>query len=104
MPYRVLIKEYSIWNIEKIQGAILVVRRHIVVVRRPKVDLVAIGSRIRALRGEGLQEELAAYLHIRQGNLSKIERGRSAPSLDILLQLSERFHRSVDWILRGEGE
>jgi transcriptional regulator with XRE-family HTH domain len=73
------------------------------VVRRPKVDLVAIGSRIRTLRGEGLQEELAAYLHIRQGQLSKMERGKSAPSLEVLLLLSERFHRSVDWILRGEG-
>ena len=67
------------------------------------MDLVAIGSRIRSLRGAGLQEELAAYLHIRQGNLSKMERGKSAPSLEVLLLLSERFHRSVDWILRGEG-
>jgi transcriptional regulator with XRE-family HTH domain len=81
----------------------LVFRRSKVVVRRPKVDLMAIGSRIRTLRGEGLQEELAAYLHIRQGNLSKIERGKSAPSLEVLLLLSERFQRSVDWILQGEG-
>jgi transcriptional regulator with XRE-family HTH domain len=68
------------------------------------VDLIAIGSRIKSLRGAGLQEELAAYLHIRQGNLSKMERGKSAPSLEVLLQLSERFHRSVDWILRGEED
>jgi transcriptional regulator with XRE-family HTH domain len=81
----------------------LVVRRPKVIVRKPRVDLVAIGSRIRALRGEALQEELAAYLNIRQGNLSKMERGKSAPSLEVLLLLSERFHRSVDWILRGEG-
>jgi transcriptional regulator with XRE-family HTH domain len=72
-------------------------------VRRPRVDLVAIGSRIKILRGEALQEELAAYLRIRQGHLSKMERGKSAPSLEVLLLLSERFHRSVDWILRGEG-
>ena len=72
------------------------------VVGRPKVDLLAIGSRIRTLRGEALQEELAAYLHIRQGQLSKIERGKSAPSIEVLLLLSKRFHRSVDWILRGE--
>ena len=67
------------------------------------MNLVAIGSRIRTLRGEALQEELAAYLHIRQGHLSKIETGKSAPSIEVLLLLSERFHRSVDWILRGEG-
>jgi transcriptional regulator with XRE-family HTH domain len=73
------------------------------VARRPKADLMAIGSRIRAIRGEVLQEELAAFLHIRQGQLSKIERGKSAPSIDVLLLLSERFHRAIDWILKGEG-
>ena len=72
------------------------------VARRPKVDLMGIGSRIRALRGKALQEELAAYLHIRQGHLSKIERGRSAPTIEVLLLLSQRFHRSIDWILKGE--
>ena len=65
--------------------------------------MMAIGSRIRTMRGEVLQEDLAAYLHIRQGQLSKIETGKSAPSIDVLLLLSERFHRSVDSILRGEG-
>ena len=72
-------------------------------VRRPKTDLLAIGSRIRTLRGDTLQEELAAYLHIRQGQLSKIERGKAAPSIEVLILLSERFRKSVDWILRGEG-
>jgi len=51
-----------------------------------------------------LQEELAAYLQIRQGNLSKIERGKSAPSIQMLLLLSDRFHRSIDWILQGEDK
>lgn len=74
------------------------------VAARPKIDLVGIGSRIRSLRGDMLQEELAAYLQIRQGNLSKIERGKSAPSIQILLLLSERFHRSIDWILRGKDK
>ena len=64
---------------------------------------MAIGSRIRTIRGDVLQEELAAFLHIRQGQLSKIERGKSAPSIEVLLLLSERFHRTVDWILKGEG-
>jgi transcriptional regulator with XRE-family HTH domain len=73
------------------------------VTRRHKADLSAIGSRIRALRGDILQEDLAGYLRIRQGQLSKIERGKAAPSVEVLLQLSERFHRTVDWILQGEG-
>jgi transcriptional regulator with XRE-family HTH domain len=70
---------------------------------RLKVDLAAIGSRIKKLRGTILQEELAAYLDVSQGHLSKIERGKVAPSLEILLLLSDRFRKSVDWILRGEG-
>lgn len=74
------------------------------VTRRPKADLSAIGSRIRALRGDILQEDLAGYLHIRQGQLSKIERGKAAPNVEMLLLLSERFHKTVDWILGGEGD
>ena len=72
------------------------------VIRKPKADLSAIGCRIKALRGVVPQEELADYLHIRQGQLSKIEHGKAAPSIDILILLSERFHKSVDWILRGK--
>jgi transcriptional regulator with XRE-family HTH domain len=68
-----------------------------------KVDLLAIGSRIKKLRGNMLQEELAAYLDVSQGHLSKIERGKIAPSLEMLVLLSDKFRKSVDWILRGEG-
>jgi DNA-binding XRE family transcriptional regulator len=70
---------------------------------KAKVDLAAIGHRIRKLRGQILQEELCSYLHVTQGHLSKIERGKIAPSLEMLILLSDRFHKSVDSILRGEG-
>jgi len=66
-------------------------------------DLVAIGCRIRKLRGDVFQEEMADYLGISQGHLSRIERGKGAPTIETLLLLSDRFHRSADWILRGEG-
>jgi transcriptional regulator with XRE-family HTH domain len=56
------------------------------------------------MRAQILQEELCAYLHVTQGHLSKIEKGKVAPSLEMLLLLSDRFHKSVDWILRGEGK
>lgn len=70
---------------------------------KPKANLAAIGQRIRALRGEVLQEELAAHLGVSQGQLSKIERGKMAPTAEILIRLSERFEKSVDWILMGKG-
>jgi transcriptional regulator with XRE-family HTH domain len=79
------------------------VKRRFLVVHRLKVDLTAIGHRIRKIRGQILQEELCTYLHVTQGHLSKIERGKIAPSLEMLILLSDRFHQSVDWILRGEG-
>jgi transcriptional regulator with XRE-family HTH domain len=49
-----------------------------------------------------LQEELATHLDVSQGHLSKIERGKIAPSLEMLILLSVRFHKTIDWILRGE--
>jgi len=63
----------------------------------------AIGARIKMLRGSMVQEELADYLDITQGHLSKIEHGKIAPSLETLLSLSIRFHKSIDWIVRGDG-
>jgi transcriptional regulator with XRE-family HTH domain len=69
---------------------------------KPKVDLTVVGSRIKKLRGTMLQEELATHLDVSQGHLSKIERGKIAPSLEMLILLSERFHKTIDWILRGE--
>ena len=70
---------------------------------RRKIDLVAIGARIKDLRGDALQDELASHLDVSQGHLSKIESGKIAPSLEILLLLSEKFRKSVDWLLTGEG-
>lgn len=69
---------------------------------REKPDLRAIGSRIRTLRGEMLQEELAAYLSISQGQLSKIERGNVGPTLEVLTALAQKFDKTLDWIVRGE--
>ena len=68
---------------------------------KAKADVKAIGERIREIRGEVLQEELAVYLGISQGQLSKIERGKMAPTVEILVRLSEKFGKNVDWIVRG---
>jgi transcriptional regulator with XRE-family HTH domain len=64
-------------------------------------DLEAIGSRIRELRGEMHQEQLAQYLEISQGQLSKVERGKLPPTVEILVRLIERFGKHADWILTG---
>ena len=66
-------------------------------------NLEVIGSRIRELRGEMLQDELAKYLGISQGQLSKIERGKLGPTAEVLLRLVERFGESADWMLTGKS-
>jgi transcriptional regulator with XRE-family HTH domain len=67
-----------------------------------KVDLTAIGRRIREIRGFDLtQIEFCDVLGISQKQLSKYELGRSAPTLEILLRLKDYSGRSVDWILVG---
>ena len=70
---------------------------------RPKPDLREIGLRIRGLRGDMRQEDIASQLGVSQGQLSKVERGKVAPTLEILMGLAIRFGKSLDWIVRGDG-
>jgi transcriptional regulator with XRE-family HTH domain len=66
-------------------------------------DLRAIGRRIRQIRGfEMHQVELAEILGITQAQLSKYERGRNAPTLELLLKLKHFSGKSIDWIVSGE--
>ena len=67
-----------------------------------RTNLQAIGNRIRALRGNMLQEDFAKCLGISQGQLSKIERGKLAPTVDVLVRLKQRSGRTADWILLGQ--
>jgi transcriptional regulator with XRE-family HTH domain len=67
------------------------------------VDLAAIGERIRELRGFKMQQaELARMLEVSQSQLSKYERGETEPSLEVLVKLSRRFGKSLDWLVLGE--
>ena len=70
---------------------------------RPKPDLREIGLRIRGLRGDIRQEERASQLGVSQGQLSKVERGKVAPTLEVLLGVATKFGKSVDWIVKGGG-
>jgi transcriptional regulator with XRE-family HTH domain len=72
--------------------------------KRGNPDLRALGRRLRELRGFDItQEELAADLCISQSQLSKYERGATAPPADILFYMKQRFHISIDWLLTGDG-
>jgi transcriptional regulator with XRE-family HTH domain len=66
------------------------------------LDLRAIGARVRNLRGNILQEELALVIGISQGQLSKIESGKMAPTLETVVNLAGHFSKSLDWIVTGK--
>lgn len=69
----------------------------------PRLDLKAVGKRIREIRGVHLtQSEFGRKFGIGQTQLSKYELGLSAPSLDVLLKLKAYSGKSIDWILTGE--
>jgi transcriptional regulator with XRE-family HTH domain len=67
------------------------------------VDLVAIGRRIRELRGFDMtQVEFARRIGVAQSHLSALERGETQPCAAVLLEISHEFGKSVDWLLTGE--
>ncbi len=71
-----------------------------------KPDLRAIGARVKLLRVENDPHQTQAHFGAKLGTsghmISKIERGKSEPTLTFLLRLSELTGRSLDWIARGE--
>jgi transcriptional regulator with XRE-family HTH domain len=79
-------------------------------IRRPgaeqkrDLDLITIGRKIRQLRGfDTEQAEFARMLGISQSQLSKYERGVTEPPLKVLVRLKDRFGKSLDWFVSGEG-
>jgi transcriptional regulator with XRE-family HTH domain len=66
-------------------------------------DWLAVGRRIRELRGFDLtQQEFARRIGITQGHLSALERGEKEPGAAVLLAISREFGKSVDWLLTGQ--
>ena len=70
---------------------------------KARLDLRAIGRRIRELRGFDLtQDEFARRVGITQSHLSALERGDNEPGASVLVAISREFGKSVDWLLTGE--
>lgn len=73
--------------------------------RKDRIDLRAIGRRIRELRGfEMTQAEFAHRIGVSQGYLSALENGEKEPGAAVLLAIRKEFGRSVDWLLTGETQ
>jgi transcriptional regulator with XRE-family HTH domain len=71
---------------------------------KSRIDLRAIGRRIRQLRGfEMTQAEFARRIGVAQSYLSALERGEKEPGASVLLAISREFDKSVDWLLTGQA-
>ena len=64
----------------------------------------ASGARIRELRlAKKLDQiELAELLNVSHGYISRIESGKKGCSVDLLIQLSEIFGTSLDYLILGK--
>ena len=67
-------------------------------------DMKECGKRIQQVRIQKgyTQEGLAGKLNIGQSFLSRVESGRKGCSVDLLVQLSELFHVSLDVLILGQ--
>ncbi len=71
--------------------------------KRPTIDWKAVGRRLRELRGFDLnQAEFARQIGVSQGQLSRYEKGKSEITAEVLLRISQRFGKSIEWVLIGK--
>ena len=71
--------------------------------KKPTIDWKAVGRRIRELRGfETTQEEFARQLGISQSQLSRYEKGKSEIGSEALVRITQRFKKSIEWLLTGK--
>ena len=69
-----------------------------------KIDWKAVGRRLRELRGFDMnQAGFARQIGISQGQLSRYEKGKSEITAEVLLRISQRFGKSIEWVLTGKG-
>jgi phage repressor protein C with HTH and peptisase S24 domain len=62
-----------------------------------------VGNRIRRTRGRETQKEFAKTLGFSASYISEIESGKTKPSLDLLLKISNITNYSLHWLITGQG-
>ena len=73
------------------------------VARKTQIDWKAVGRRIRELRGyDTNQAQFATELDISQGQLSRYEQGNSEVGAEVLLRLSRKSGKTIEWLLTGQ--
>ena len=73
--------------------------------RKRRIDWQVVGRRLRQLRGfDTYQADFARKLGISQSQLSRYERGESELDAELLLRISEKFGKTIEWLLTGAGD
>jgi len=71
--------------------------------KKGSVDWRAVGRRLRALRGfDGTQAAFARELGVSQAQLSRYEKGKSEIGAEVVLRISRKCRKSMEWVLTGE--
>ena len=68
-----------------------------------KIVKSEIGNRIKRTRGKDTQKEFAKTLGFSSSYISEVESGKTKPSLELLLKISQITNYSLHWLLTGEG-
>ena len=67
-------------------------------------DLIALGERIRKLRGKESRDQFAKSFLAKASTLARWEAGESQPELGFLIRLASAFGVSFEWLATGIGE
>jgi transcriptional regulator with XRE-family HTH domain len=68
-----------------------------------KVDWIAVGRRVRELRGFDMtQQQFASQIGVSQNYLSNMERGKFEIGAEILLRIGREFGKTIEWLLTGQ--
>jgi transcriptional regulator with XRE-family HTH domain len=65
------------------------------------IDYKALGSKIKQVRGTATQADFAKQFGITRAEVSKIERGESRPTAELLYNICLKHHLSIEWMLSG---
>ena len=71
---------------------------------KPEINWKAVGRRVRELRGfDTNQAKFATELGVSQGQLSKYENGSCEIGAEVLLRLSRKREKTIEWLLTGKN-
>ena len=68
-----------------------------------KIAKGEIGNRVKQVRGKDAQKGFAKILGFSSSYLSEVESGKTKPSLELLVRISQITNYSLHWLLTGEG-